>query len=532
MKFTIRIFVFLLGLYGMPNDLLSSGSDTMIFSEIKSGNQTAVKIFFRENNINGIYGTEKLTPLTFAIQENKYKMVKLLVKIGANVSHLCQDKSPLIYATKTNSIKIAKYLIKNGANVNDTTPRGNTALIYTAFWGQSDMTKYLVDLGADMNHLNAAEKTALDYAREFENKSVASYLRSLGARSEATYYPDYLDGPHIVWIGQDEAVQFYMKRDSAEDSTEPVTSTLTINDSPFYFYGLDDDTCEYFIRKEKTRPQFQVENVDRIIAIGDIHGGYDTLIQFLRNNQVIDQDLRWKWGDGHVVFLGDIFDRGEKVTESLWLIYKLEEQAKNAGGRIHLLLGNHELMAIAEMTEELAEKYNYMTDYLEINYTDFYSNDTEFGRWLRTKNIGIKIDDKLFVHGGISPEFTDMNITLADMNRYMEDFVENRIDSFNVEQIRFLLGELGPFWYRGYISKGETYRKIREPELDLILDHFDVSKIIVGHTNVKEISGYYSNKVYATDIPFYLPFVNFQALLIEDGKYYRLFGDGRRVLLE
>ena len=519
-------------LYGMPPDMLSVNNDTMILSEIKKGNQAAVKDFFKENNVNAVYGNEQLTPLAYAIQEDMFRMVKLLVKMGANVNQLCQEKSPLIFATRSDNMKVAKYLIKQGANVNDTTLRGNTTLIYTAFWGSVEMAEYFVELGADYNRANAAKKTALDYAREFKNRPVARYLRSKGARSMATYYPDYLDGPHIVWTGKNQAVQFYMKRDSAEDRTDHLTTPLTVNSSPFYFYGMDEDTCRYFIIKEKKRPEFQFVNVDSILAIGDIHGGYDSLVKFLSFNNVINNDLSWNWGKGHLIFLGDIFDRGEKVTESLWLIYKLEEQARKMGGNVHLILGNHELMVVMEMTEEIAEKYDYMTDYLEINYTDFYSQDTEFGRWLRTKNIGTKIDDKLFLHGGISPEFIEKDIDLVRMNEYMEDYFTNRIDSTNIEQIKFLLGELGPFWYRGYISKGENYPLIRESELDKILDYFNVSKIIVGHTNVREIKGLYNNKVYATDIPFYLPSVNFQALLIKGDSYYRLFSNGLREQLE
>ncbi len=44
------------------------------------------------------------------------------------------------------------------------------------------------------------------------------------------------------------------------------------------------------------------------------------------------------------MFAGDMFDRGDQVTECLWLVYALEETAKAAGGYVHFILGNHELM--------------------------------------------------------------------------------------------------------------------------------------------------------------------------------------------
>ena len=33
---------------------------------------------------------------------------------------------------------------------------------------------------------------------------------------------------------------------------------------------------------------------------------------------IIDKNLNWKFGKGHLVVLGDIFDRGSMVTEVLW----------------------------------------------------------------------------------------------------------------------------------------------------------------------------------------------------------------------
>ena len=85
-------------------------------------------------------------------------------------------------------------------------------------------------------------------------------------------------------------------------------------------------------------------NIDNIAALSDIHGQYDLLIELLTNNKIINNDLNWDFGEGHLVIVGDIFDRGGKVNEVLWLIYKLEIQARKMGGRVHFLLGNHDYM--------------------------------------------------------------------------------------------------------------------------------------------------------------------------------------------
>jgi len=77
------------------------------------------------------------------------------------------------------------------------------------------------------------------------------------------------------------------------------------------------------------------KDVQKIAVISDVHGQYDLAIELLKNNRIIDENLDWNFDQGHLVLLGDVFDRGDKVNELLWLIYKLEQQARKVGGRVH-----------------------------------------------------------------------------------------------------------------------------------------------------------------------------------------------------
>jgi hypothetical protein len=268
-------------------------------------------------------------------------------------------------------------------------------------------------------------------------------------------------------------------------------------------------------------------NVEEIFAVGDIHGGYKTLVKLLQNQGIIDTHLNWSWGKGHLIFLGDIFDRGEKVTECFWLIYKLERQAYTHGGAVHLIIGNHELMIMTDDLRYVSAKYTYMTQYLERSYSSFYTDITELGRWLRTKNAAVKIDDKLFIHGGISPEILAQDMSIYSMNKCLWDYFSRNIDSTNIERINAILHHItGIFWYRGYFFEVEDCPMITEEEIDQTLELYDVSKIIIGHTNVKEIKPLYHNKIYATDIPFYEDGYELQGLLIKNKKYYRALLDG------
>jgi hypothetical protein len=61
--------------------------------------------------------------------------------------------------------------------------------------------------------------------------------------------------------------------------------------------------------------------------------------------------------DGSLILTGDFFDRGLRVTECLWLMYKLEGEALAAGGRVHFLLGNHEVMNLSGDHTYVRSKY-------------------------------------------------------------------------------------------------------------------------------------------------------------------------------
>jgi len=88
------------------------------------------------------------------------------------------------------------------------------------------------------------------------------------------------------------------------------------------------------------------ENVERIVAIGDIHGDYDNLVSVLQNAELIDNKLRWIGGKAHLVQNGDIVDRGPESRKAMGLLMKLEDKAEDAGGRVHVLIGNHEVMNV------------------------------------------------------------------------------------------------------------------------------------------------------------------------------------------
>src|SRR5436190_1612273 len=91
-------------------------------------------------------------------------------------------------------------------------------------------------------------------------------------------------------------------------------------------------------------PACQLTGIDRIVAVGDVHGAYDRYVEILRTAGLLDDRLRWTGGRAHLVQLGDIVDRGPDSLKALDLLDRLEKDASRAGGAVHALLGNHEVM--------------------------------------------------------------------------------------------------------------------------------------------------------------------------------------------
>ena len=88
----------------------------------------------------------------------------------------------------------------------------------------------------------------------------------------------------------------------------------------------------------------QWQGVEHVVAFADVHGAYDELHQLLRDSSVIDAQDHWAAGTTHVVSLGDLLDRGTGSRRIMDLLMRLQGEATAAGGRLHVLLGNHEAM--------------------------------------------------------------------------------------------------------------------------------------------------------------------------------------------
>jgi len=217
----------------------------------------------------------------------------------------------------------------------------------------------------------------------------------------------------------------------------------------------------------------------RVVAVGDIHGDFDALVEVLQETGLIDNEQRWIGGDAILVQTGDFLDRGSKVREVMDLLMALEKQAVRDSGRIIVLLGNHEMMnlmgdlrdvtkeAYLSFVDENSEKrrQDAYQDYLELykrrsqligqepsitskfekqwmkmhppgflEYRDALQPHGKYGGWLRKRPAIVQIGDTIFLHGGIHPELASFKL------RALNERIKREIEAFD-SYTRYMVAE-------------------------------------------------------------------------------------------
>ena len=275
----------------------------------------------------------------------------------------------------------------------------------------------------------------------------------------------------------------------------------------------------------------------KLLVISDIEGNFNGFYSFLVNNGVMDKNYNWTYKDGHVVLVGDFVDRGEYVTQVLWLIYMLEEKAKQHGGKVHYILGNHEIKNLQGDVRYVLQSY--VKTAQEISglkecdkaYRYLFSTNSELGRWLRSKNIIERIGPYVFVHGGISHKLLRYKPTIGSLNEAVRAHIDAVPDSGSFAA--FVMSKEGPFWYRGMARVDKRYWKMSAKHFNEVVAYFKAERIVIGHTLGQDIRTGYKKRLIKIDIKHGQEknTGKTKGLIVEKGVEYKVDDMGRRIPL-
>jgi len=332
------------------------------------------------------------------------------------------------------------------------------------------------------------------------------------------------DGPYVLYRNDSVFVN-YIEGDSLSASLKTDSMKLSGKDNITLRINTDlpGKTFTVKLKPKLDNEKAEYKKVGKMLILSDIEGNFEAFRKLLQANHVIDDDFNWTFEKNHLVLIGDFVDRGTMVTEVLWLIYSLEEKAKAAGGYVHYILGNHEIMNMSNDLRYVQQRYLRNAALMKKSYMQLFGPDAEIGRWLATKNVTERIGDILFMHGGISQYVNMMNIPLNELNDIVRPFYTDTTYNYSDKRLNVLYSDFSPFWYRGYY----TAPKATMAQIDSTLNIYGVRYITTGHTIVaNEIRSFYDGKLFDTDV--HHAGGHSEALLYEDGKFSRVNATGQK----
>jgi len=269
--------------------------------------------------------------------------------------------------------------------------------------------------------------------------------------------------------------------------------------------------------KAKKIDDYHWTGVERVIAIGDLHGDYERYIDVMESAGLIDRKGKWSGGETHLVQTGDITDRGPDSRKIIDHLVKLEKQARKKGGYVHLLIGNHETMNVVGDLRYVSPgefaafksrnsarlqnmQWQMQLEWMQANMPEFDTIDLEayrkeweqqvplgwvehrqawalngeYGKWVEGNQVAIQVNDTIFLHGGISEKYCKFSL------ESLTEQVIAALQQYDPSVVSIVNDPWGPVWYRGLAQEEET--DIFSQTLDNILERYGAKRIVIGHS--------------------------------------------------
>ena len=243
----------------------------------------------------------------------------------------------------------------------------------------------------------------------------------------------------------------------------------------------------------------------RLVAIGDLHGDLAAARAALRTAGAIDERDRWIGGDLVVVQTGDILDRGDDEQAILYLLAKLETEAKAAGGALVMLLGNHELMNGAGDLRYVTA--GGMTDFDDVPGLDpgklaqvperarkrlaALGPGGPYAKRLAAHNVIAIVGDTIFSHAGVIGEW----VTQVDaVNQATRCWLDGQAGGLEAAPTAMTSDE-SPVWTRAVGLESTDCAQVTAA-----LGKLGVERMVVGHTVQQTINALCDGAVWRIDV--------------------------------
>lgn len=236
---------------------------------------------------------------------------------------------------------------------------------------------------------------------------------------------------------------------------------------------------------------------ERLVAIGDIHGKLGVAREALLKAGAMNQADEWVGGKLVVVVTGDFTDRGDDELAIIDLFDKLQSQAKAAGGMVHVMNGNHEVMNVKlqfwavtpKGYSTFQERYDGKVDVTQPDVKErppvqrwraaAFKPGGPFAVKLSKNAFVLIVGDTVFVHAGLHPDHVRYGVDR--INRELADWLSGAVDSVPDA----LTDRASHIWLRDLAKDPDADDcKLVAETLQLL----QVKRMVVGHTIHETIS--------------------------------------------
>ncbi len=214
-----------------------------------------------------------------------------------------------------------------------------------------------------------------------------------------------------------------------------------------------------------------------IDAVGDLHGDILVTARLLAAAGLITPSTPFHWlgGSRVLVITGDVIDKGTSALPIIDLLISLEPEARVAGGRVVVTLGNHESEFLADPVGSKSGEFR--TELLNrgLDPGRVAAGASPYGAWLLSRPVAALVDGWFFCHAGHSAGMSAAAI--AEKFQHLIEHPEPQSQKAPFDD-PFLIGadsllEAQLWWQKGGTGSANA--------IDLNLQALPASHIVFGH---------------------------------------------------
>jgi hypothetical protein len=219
-----------------------------------------------------------------------------------------------------------------------------------------------------------------------------------------------------------------------------------------------------------------------VLATSDAHGHLAELTAALRDSGLLDDESRWSGGDARLWVLGDLLDRGPDGLGVIALVRRLAAEAAAAGGAVHTVLGNHEVIALG--TRKFGD-----TEVVHRGVVRTFSSIWARNGGLASDQVGI--DDELFSWLAALPAIArdgDHLLMHSDTVGYLS--WGRTVDEVNGAVRDVLAGDDPVAWFDVLVQMGRRHEfagTSGTATARLVLDTLGGARIVHGHSIIGDL---------------------------------------------